>query len=208
MKIIAKFGFGVVVFYLTYLLWGCAGIIPGDLFLGNPLTHAPTYPKEQEATVLEPFRIRITKCYCTNQIFKTGYEAFANLPESFRKQEEANYTAKPSAVFLVAEFSIVNSARTPMTFNVQHPPIFLLENAQGSEFADNQQLLGMEDLTVKALGASGIINPGTVLTGKKVFDAPKGDYLMAVSVGSFGSSTTYGKGSTIFKSILKPMEGQ
>ncbi len=157
-------------------------------------------------TLVEPFKIRTDKAYWTDRFEKPGYASLANLPESFRKQLEAQFIAKPSAKFLVVEFTVSNLGREATSWRSDRPPVFMLLNAQSVEYASVGQDINMDDLTAKVILGQSSVNPGMSITGKKVFDVPQGDYLMHVSLGRHAGGWSFYMGPTLFKWILKPTE--
>lgn len=201
-KIAASVSFCLLVFSLLATS-GCETvkvISPGDVVIPNPRGDAPTYAQNEEAMILDEFKIRIDRAYWTNKVMKPGWESLAALPDSFRKQQEDQLTAKPSAVFLMVEFTVTNTGNRHGSF--PGPPVFVLENAKKVRYAPTD-ILGLDYLTAKSRRST--INPGQLMQGIELFDVPKDDYLMRVSIGTWRGSGYY-EGKPVFKWILKPTE--
>jgi hypothetical protein len=165
----------------------------------------PTFAQNEEVTVIKPWRIKITKCTWLDEFEKPGFQ---NLPAKFREEQKAQYTAKPAARFLVIDFSILNPTDRPLTWNSSMPPVFAVRNAQGKEYASVGQNLNADDLSAKIILGAGNINPDTALTGRKVFDVSKDDYVLYVHQGTPRGGWQYAQGDTLFKWSLAPLESK
>jgi len=160
-----------------------------------------TYAQNQEVTLLKPFSIKIEKCYWMNEFERPG---FANLPEQFRKEQRAQIVAEPAGKFLVVELSIKNLSNEPVGCK---PLIFRLRNAKGSQFASSQEV-NTDDLTSKMILGQASMNPEMSIKGKKVFDVPKQDYVMEVSIGVHAGGFQFYEGAMLFKWSLAPTESK
>jgi hypothetical protein len=87
------------------------------------------------------------------------------------------------------------------------PPIFLLKNSKGVEHAPLGQDINMDDIIARIiLGRTATMNPKMSPRRKKVFDVPKDDYLLAVSLGRPAGGWNFAKGSTLWSWGLSPTE--
>lgn len=163
------------------------------------ITGAPTYPQDQAVTLIEPFSIKIERASWADEFARPGYDAA--LPESVRRQ----LMVKPAAKFLIVDLSITNLRDKPAAWRSDSPPVFVLRNAAGAEYASVGQEVNMEDLTATIiLGQTSNINPGMALRGKKVFDVPPGTYFLDVCRGVPAGGFNFTKGSRHFTWELAP----
>jgi hypothetical protein len=165
----------------------------------------PLFKQEEEVTLIKPFRIKIEKCYWAAEFQKPGFD---KLPERFREEHRDQFIVKPQHAFLVVEFSVLNPTAQPLTWSTAKPISFGLKNSQGKQYASVGQDVNMEDLTAKMILGSGNINPDTALSGKKVFDVPKDDYILHVMSTSYQGGWQYAQTSTIWRWSLSPTEGK
>jgi hypothetical protein len=158
----------------------------------NPVSDGvPTYAQNQAVTLIEPYSITIDKCYWADEFEKPGFP-----------------TEKPSAKFLVLEFSIKNLSQSANTWPAVQPLIFMLKNARGSEYASTGQEVTFDDLTAMMIYGQISINPEMSRKGTKVFDVPQADYVMDVSIGRHTSGWSFDNGQTLFKWSLTPTDGK
>lgn len=189
-------------FISTIFISGCTGMPSASDF--SPSAEAPTYIQDKAVTLVEPFKIQIEKAYWMDRFEKPGYSSLANMPQQYRKQLEAAYVATPSAKFLVVEFTVSNLGREAASWRADKPPIFNLVNAGGFKYTSVGQDINNDDLTVTIVRGQSTMNPGMSIKGKVVFDVPKGEYLMHVSLGRYASGWNFGEDTTLFKWILNP----
>ncbi len=189
-------------FISAIFISGCTGM--PSAFDFSPNTEAPTYTQDKAVTLVEPFKIQIDNAYWTDRFEKPGYSSLVNMSQQYRKQLEAAYVAIPSAKFLVVEFTVSNLGREAASWREDKPPIFNLVNAGGFKYTSVGQDINDDDLTMAIVRGKSTMNPGMSIKGKVVFDVPKGEYLMHVSLGRHAGNLNFGEGATLFKWILNP----
>ena len=189
-------------FISTIFMSGCTGMPSASD--SSPSAEIPTYTQDKAVTLVEPFKIQIDKAYWADRFEKPGYSSLANMPQQYRKQLEAAYVATPSAKFLVIEFTVSNLGREATSWRADKPPVFNLVNASGFKYTSIGQDINNDDLTVTIARGLSNMNPGMSIKGKVVFDVPKGEYLLHVSLGSHADNWNFGEGTTLFKWILNP----
>jgi hypothetical protein len=165
----------------------------------------PTLAQTEAVELVKPLLLKIEKCYWADEFEKPGFQ---NLPEKFRTEQRQQYVAKPAAKFLVIQFSVLNPSSQPLAWGQSQPPVFRLKSAKGAEYIPVGQDINLEDLSAKILMQGGSVNPGMNFTGLKVFDVPKDDYVLSVSLGTPTGGWQYVEGATRFRWSLSPTESK
>ncbi len=187
-------------FVLVLLAAGCETGPSSRFRVVIPGTDVPLYTQNQEVTLFRPFKLKIERAYWADEVMKFGYTT--NLPPAFQRQ----FVAKPSAKFLVLEFSLTNLGQEAKVWNQDSSPRFMLENVKNMKYAPVGPDINMEDFHMTVARAQSGINPGMSIKGKLVYDVPKDDYVMVVSMVNHVGNAQYVIGPTLFKWSLSPKE--
>ena len=178
-------------------LSGCADFNPDNLLGNSSASQPPTFNQNEAVTLVSPFSMKIERSYWTKTLdmgFGTPSAVSSAISNAF----------KPSAEFLVIDFTITNLSTQGVAWRRTEPPIFVLVNSQGIEYLPAQ--VPIADSISSKLILTTSINPGMSLKGNQIFDVPKGEYTLKVTKGRYVGGTEFVKGPTLFNWNLKPSQ--